>query len=117
MAKEPEKPDQNAATPPDVASDGEPVDVVIAEPSAVADDLDVMVLSSDDLSPDANNEVVVSGVEGLSITILAEDNVSEQGVSAEHTTVTGIDVEGLEFVSFSSGLKVYYDRDSVKVKK
>lgn len=117
MAKEPEKPNENAGIPPDGEPDDLPVDVVIADADEAFDDLDVMVLSSDDLSPDANNEVVVSGVEGLSITIMAEDNVSEQGVSAEHTTVTGIDVEGLEFVSFSSGLKVYYDSDSVKVKK
>jgi hypothetical protein len=117
MAKVPEQPKHDAASPPDPTSEGESADVIIADGGGVSDAFDVMVLSSDDLSPDANNEVVVSGVEGLSITILADEDVSEQGVSAEHTTLTGIDVEGLEFVSFSSGLKVYYDRASVKVKK
>jgi hypothetical protein len=94
-----------------------PTALIIEDSGADGDDLDVIVLSADDLLPDANNEVVVSGVEGLSVTILAEESVADEGVSAEHTTVTGIDVAGLEYVSFSSGLKVYYDRDSVKVKK
>lgn len=117
MVKAPKTSNHEAAKEPDKRPDGEAAAVIIEDGDFAPDDLDIIVLSSDDLSPDANNEVVVSAMEGLSITIVADDAVAEQGVSAEHTTITGIDVEGLEYISFSSGLKIYYDRDSVRVKK
>jgi hypothetical protein len=117
MAKEPVHKDQQGGGTADPVADELAVALIVDDAAIGGDDLDVIVLSVDDLSPDANNEVVVSGVEGLSITILAEQAVADEGISAAHTTVTGIDVVGLEYVSFSSGLKVFYDRDSVQVKK
>ena len=81
------------------------------------DDADVFVLSSEDLAPDTNNEVVVSALDGVSLTILAEEDIAHSGIAGDHVTATGIDVAGLEYVSFSSGLTVYYQPDAVKVRR
>lgn len=92
-------------------------DLILDDVALPPDDADVFVLSSEDLAPDTNNEVVVSALDGVSITILAGEDIAHSGIAGDHVTATGIDVAGLEYVSFSSGLTVYYQPDAVKVRR
>jgi hypothetical protein len=45
---------------------------------------------------------------GDGVKLIAQDQVIGHGVSAEHVTETGIDVSGLRYLSFQSGITVYY---------
>lgn len=92
-------------------------DLILGDVGAAGGDIDVFVVSADDLSPDTNNEVVVASLDGIAITIVATEDVADSGVSNDHVTATGIDVAGLEYVSFSSGLKVFYEPDAVRVRR
>ena len=102
---------------PSAAAAVVPDDLILDDVALPPDDADVFVLSSEDLAPDTNNEVVVSALDGVSITILAEEDIARSGIAGDHVTATGIDVAGLEYVSFSSGLTVYYQPDAVKVRR
>jgi hypothetical protein len=92
-------------------------DLILRDGEIPADGIDVFVVTTDDLSPDANNEVVVASLDGVPITILATEDIADSGIAGVHVTATGIDVDGLEYVSFSSGLKVFYEPDAVRVRR
>jgi hypothetical protein len=102
---------------PSVADIGPPDALIIGDVALPPDDADVFVLSSEDLAPDTNNEVVVSALDGMSITLMADEDIARSGVAGDHVTAAGIDVAGLEYVSFTSGLTVYYQPDAVKVRR
>lgn len=106
-----------AADAPGVAAAPLPDVLILDDVEVPPDDPDVFVVSAEDLAPDANNEVVVAALEGMAITILSDDEIAHSGVASDHVTATGIDVAGLEYVSFSSGLTVYYQPDAVKVRR
>lgn len=74
---------------------------------------DAMVLSLDDLFPDENGEVVISTEDGLPINLIASLPVDQSGVAETHVTAAGIDVSGLNFHTFESGLTVYFEADSL----
>ncbi len=77
-----------------------------------ADD-DTMVLTLDDLFPDENGEVVISSADGVPINLVASLPVDQSGVAEPHVTAAGIDVSGLNFRTFESGLTVYFEADSL----
>jgi len=68
-----------------------------------------ITLSVGDLLPDANGEVVImGGVEAAQINLLTDQNVADSGVAQSHVTLDGVDVHGLSFFEFESGLKLFY---------
>ena len=76
-------------------------------------DLEPMVLTMDDLFPDANGEVVITTEDGLPISLVSESEPTDKGIIDSHVTAAGIDVSGLEFCTFESGLTVYFESDSM----
>src|SRR3977135_94608 len=66
-----------------------------------------ITLSVGDLLPDANGEVVImGGVEAAQINLLTDQKVADSGVAQSHVTLDGVDVHGLSFFEFESGLKL-----------
>ena len=80
---------------------------MISGPSAAAP----LTLSLEDLMPDEGDEIVLSAPDGSPVVLTADDTVVNSGIADGHTTAAGIDVSGLSFVEFSSGLKLYYEGD------
>ncbi len=94
--------------PQETVADG--LNAVLPDPNAsVLDspDSDTMVLDLADLLPDASGEVVLFAEPDLPVNIVASESVTEAGVSDSHITATGVDVTGLQFYSFSSGITLY----------
>ena len=89
----------------------EQLPLVIVEPGApsLAEDLnaDSVLLELDDLLPDPQGEVVLFTGDDVSVNILTKESITGFGVAEEHVTATGVDVTGLNFYSFESGLTVY----------
>ena len=67
-----------------------------------------LTLSLDELVPDRAGEVVIIDSAGDGVRLIAESQVIGEGVASDHVTQGGIDVTGLRFVSFQSGITVYY---------
>jgi hypothetical protein len=82
---------------------------VVSEEMAVQE-VDKLVLAIEDLLPDTQGEVVLFA-DALPVDLIAHDVVAAQGVAAPHVTASGIDVTGLNYLSFMSGLTVYYSPD------
>ena len=78
-------------------------------PSGVA--AEPLTLALEDLMPDAGDEIVLSAPDGSPIVLTAGETVVNSGTADGHVTAAGIDVRGLSFVEFSSGLKLYYEGD------
>jgi hypothetical protein len=74
---------------------------------------DAMILSLDDLFPDENGEVVIVTEDGLPINLIASLPLDQSGVAETHVTAAGIDVSGLNYHTFESGLTVYFEADSL----
>jgi hypothetical protein len=73
---------------------------------------DHIVLSLNDLLPDANGEIVVMSQQGqLHLNLMTDLRVCESGVAASHLTADGLDVHGLSFYAFEGGTRVYYSSD------
>lgn len=64
-----------------------------------------------DLLPDESGEVVLFAGEDLPVNILASEPVTETGIAEAHVTASGLDVTGLHFYSFESGITVYSPSD------
>ncbi len=68
-----------------------------------------------DLLPDASGEVVLFADDDLPVNIVTDQPVTEAGIAEAHVTDAGLDVTGLHFYSFESGLTVYSPTDVVIV--
>lgn len=88
-----------------VAPSGELPTSVVAGASSPAE---YLVLSLEDLLPDAQGEIVVLDDLEEGITIVTDHQVADQGVSADHVTATGVDVGGFFYCTFDSGVTLYY---------
>ena len=66
-----------------------------------------VMLELADLLPDASGEVVLFADDELPVNIVTDQSISEVGIAEAHVTATGVDVTGLHFYSFESGLTVY----------
>jgi hypothetical protein len=73
---------------------GEPLELVLA-----------------DLLPDSAGEVVVSAGSGVLLRLNSDVPLRASGVSDPHVTVAGVDVTGLHFYRFESGITIYSPDD------
>ena len=89
--------------------------LVIVEPGAASpsDDpeSDSVVLELGDLLPDSSGEVVLFMGEDVSVNLLTRETITGFGIADPHVTATGLDVTGLHFYSFESGLTIYSAND------
>lgn len=73
-----------------------------------ADDLPTLRL--DDLIQDDNGEVVLFNDSGLrALAVATEAGVVAEGSSGHHVTAAGDDVSGFHYVTFTTGLTLYYE--------
>ncbi len=70
-----------------------------------------VLLELTDLLPDASGEVVLFAGDELPVSIVTHQSVTEAGIAEAHVTAAGVDVTGLHFYSFESGLTVYSPTD------
>ena len=95
-------------------SDDQQENLVAGEAAPLVFDSDeAMVLTLEDLFPDENGEVVISTDGDVPINLIASDAVDHSGVAADHVTAIGIDVSGLHFHTFESGLTIYFEQDAL----
>ncbi len=71
---------------------------------------ETILLELADLLPDASGEVVLFA-DDLPVNIVTDQPVTEVGIAEAHVTAAGVDVTGLHFYSFESGLTVYSPTD------
>lgn len=64
-------------------------------------------LALGDLLPDAAGEVVLLAGDNLPVNLLASEPVIESGIAPAHVTAGGMEVTGLHYYSFESGVTVY----------
>lgn len=89
------------------------IDAVPDVPVAGLDDLLVsaaiepLSLGLSDLLPDAAGEVVLMGGDDVPLSIHAAEAVTAEGIADAHVTAGGVDVTGLHFYSFESGITLY----------
>jgi hypothetical protein len=72
---------------------------------------ETVLLELADLLPDASGEVVLFAGDDLPVNIVTDQPVTEAGIAEAHVTAAGVDVTGLHFYSFESGLTVYSPTD------
>ena len=89
------------------------IDTVPLENPAVGEPAvgETVLLELADLLPDASGEVVLFAAEDLPVNIVTDQPVTEVGIAEAHVTAAGLDVTGLHFYSFESGLTVYSPTD------
>lgn len=81
-------------------------------PSGAPTDEGLVALSLADLVPDAEGEIVFFDESGLTeMAIVADGRLLDQGISDSHVTAGGIDVAGMAFYSFDSGVTLYLPPD------
>ena len=68
---------------------------------------ETVLLELADLLPDASGEVVLFADDSLPVNIVTDQPITEVGIAEAHVTAAGVDVTGLHFYSFESGLTVY----------
>ena len=82
----------------------------LTDTSAV--DAGPVALSLADLLPDAAGEVVFFDESGLSeMAVIPDGRLLDQGIVDSHVTSGGIDVAGMAFYSFDSGVTLYLPAD------
>jgi len=72
---------------------------------------ETVLIELEDLLPDASGEVVLFADDDLPVNIVTDLPVTDAGISETHVTAAGVDVSGLHFYSFESGLTVYSPTD------
>ena len=72
---------------------------------------DRLVLSLSDLLPGDQGELVLIPGDNAPVDLLTSHAVFAQGVAENHITADGIDVTGLSFLSFATGITVYFPTD------
>ena len=68
---------------------------------------ETVLLELADLLPDASGEVVLFADDSLPVNIVTDQPITKVGIAEAHVTAAGVDVTGLHFYSFESGLTVY----------
>ncbi len=72
---------------------------------------ETVLLELEDLLPDASGEVVLFAGEELPVNIVTNEPLTDAGIAEAHVTATGVDVTGLHFYSFESGITLYSPTD------
>ena len=71
-----------------------------------------ITLAFEDLLPDANGEIVVTGADlGTQLNIVTDQRICAEGVAESHVTAGGLDVAGLAFFAFEGGTRLYYSAE------
>jgi hypothetical protein len=88
-------------------------EVLILDPGGLENPAvgETILLELADLLPDALGEVVLFAGDELPVNIVTDQPVTEVGIAEAHVTAAGVDVTGLYFYSFESGLTVYSPTD------
>ena len=88
-------------------------DVVVLEPDGARDAVGdaPVILELEDLLPDTSGEVVLFAEEDVPVNILTHESVTEAGIADAHVTASGLDVTGLHYYSFESGITLYSPSD------
>lgn len=89
--------------PPDAAT----IELVPSDRDQIVETDESLVLELTDLLPDAAGEVVLFFDDGLPINLRTDEAITGTGITDSHVTATGVDVTGLHFYSFESGITVY----------
>ncbi len=76
---------------------------------------ETVLLELADLLPDASGEVVLFAGDDLPFNIVTDQPIAEMGIAGAHVTAAGVDVTGLHFYSFESGLTVYSPSDLLSI--
>lgn len=92
----------------DAASDFVPAGL---DDALTAPALEPLSLDLGDLLPDAAGEVVLMGAADVPFSIHAGEAVTATGIADAHVTMGGLDVTGLHFYSFESGITLYSPTD------
>ena len=92
----------------DAASDFVPAGL---DDTLTAPALEPLSLDLGDLLPDAAGEVVLMGAADVPFSIHAGEAVTATGIADAHVTMGGLDVTGLHFYSFESGITLYSPTD------
>ncbi|HEX9790256.1 MAG TPA: hypothetical protein VGA60_06310 [Kiloniellales bacterium] len=92
----------------DTASDFVPAGL---DDALTAPALEPLSLDLGDLLPDAAGEVVLMGAADVPFSIHAGEAVTATGIADAHVTMGGLDVTGLHFYSFESGITLYSPTD------
>jgi hypothetical protein len=72
----------------------------------------LLALRIDDLLPDAGGNIVMCDEAGIKeMTIFSDATIVENGISKTQFTDGGLDVSGMAFYSFDSGVTLYYPSD------
>jgi len=111
----------NVETPMDAyEADETLIDLIDVAPEVVTDGpggalaasaLEPLSLDLSDLLPDAAGEVVLMGGADVPLSIHAGEAVTATGIADAHITAGGLDVTGLHFYSFESGITLYSPTD------
>ena len=93
------------------ALSGESVDLT----AAIPEDDQILTIRLDDLMQDDNGEVVLFNDSGMRALALATDaDIVAEGSSGQHVTASGEDVSGFHYLTFDTGLTLYY-QDGLEV--
>lgn len=76
-----------------------------------------ITLSLSDLMPDRTGAVVIqSDGESLTVVLTDYDGVKLRGIAPEGIFAEQGDISGFDFITFSSGVTVYYDAGTVRLR-
>jgi len=90
-----------------------PTDVLIVDPDAAIapPEGEGVLLQLGDLLPDSSGEVVLFAETEIPVNLIADVPLADSGIAEAHVTAAGLDVTGLHFYSFESGITVYSPSD------
>ncbi len=91
------------------ASQAAGADILILDPGTTLNQApeEPVLLELEDLLPDASGEVVLFAGEELPVNIVTDEPLADAGIAEAHVTAAGVDVTGLHFYSFESGITLY----------
>lgn len=97
----------------DAAAPIGPADVLVFDSESADAPLESegVLLQLGDLLPDASGEVVLFAEAEAPVNLIADVPLAESGIAEAHVTASGLDVTGLHFYSFESGVTVYSPSD------
>jgi len=90
-----------------------PADVLLLDSdiATAAQDAEGVLLQLDDLLPDSSGEVVLFAESEVPVNLIADVALADSGIAEAHITAAGLDVTGLHFYSFESGITIYSPSD------
>ena len=76
----------------------------------------VLFLSLDDLVPDDTSSIVImTGGDNLIVKLASSEEVVDRGIAESGSRSELFDVSGMDYCQFSSGTKLYYTQEDVRL--